>query len=343
MSEGQGSISYSSESSGSSGGIVVAGARNGLSVDASGYIVLGQSVAHAANPAKMLDDQEIPMQAFTLNLFDGVLVVSNERQASPMAGLLQVVQNELGTSGTDTSFAVINTTQATGSLLQNSPGILLEGQSWDSTNNVSKSSGWLMNNIVDDGPGTSAGEFALSYVDNGGTPVPQLQINSFGQTTLNQLFAQNITSNSYEFRGITSGDLYTMDNGSGDTGDGTIYVHPLIAANPTSLAAANMDDTGANREYFKLGWNNTPNMLILSVERQGTGVLRPVAFLPSIRHGDNTPPTAVIDITPGTAALGPLRLNAGTNVTTPLNGLFEFDGTNLYFTVGGTRKTVTLI
>lgn len=45
----------------------------------------------------------------------------------------------------------------------------------------------------------------------------------------------------------------------------------------------------------------------------------------------------------GTTTIAPLKLTAGTNLTTPVNGSFEFDGTNLYFTVGGVRKTVTLI
>ena len=45
----------------------------------------------------------------------------------------------------------------------------------------------------------------------------------------------------------------------------------------------------------------------------------------------------------GTTAIAPLKLTAGTNLTTPVSGSFEFDGTNLYFTVGGVRKTVTLI
>lgn len=43
-----------------------------------------------------------------------------------------------------------------------------------------------------------------------------------------------------------------------------------------------------------------------------------------------------------TASSAPLKLTAGTNLTTPENGAFEYDGTNLYFTTGGTRRTVTL-
>ena len=60
--------------------------------------------------------------------------------------------------------------------------------------------------------------------------------------------------------------------------------------------------------------------------------------------GGTTAPTAKLHLSAGTATAGtaPLKLTAGTNLTTPENGAFEFDGTNLYFTVGGVRKTVTL-
>ena len=61
--------------------------------------------------------------------------------------------------------------------------------------------------------------------------------------------------------------------------------------------------------------------------------------------GTNAVPTARLHIAAGTATAGtaPLKLTAGTNLTSPENGAFEFDGTNLYFTVGGVRKTVTLV
>jgi hypothetical protein len=58
-----------------------------------------------------------------------------------------------------------------------------------------------------------------------------------------------------------------------------------------------------------------------------------------------TTPTAYLHIGAGVATTGgaPLKLTSGTNLTTPENGAFEFDGTSLYFTVGGVRKTVTLL
>lgn len=61
--------------------------------------------------------------------------------------------------------------------------------------------------------------------------------------------------------------------------------------------------------------------------------------------GSATIPTAKLHIAAGTSAAGsaPIKLTAGTNMTTPENGAFEFNGTNLFFTVGGVRKTVTLV
>jgi hypothetical protein len=58
-----------------------------------------------------------------------------------------------------------------------------------------------------------------------------------------------------------------------------------------------------------------------------------------------TTPTAVLHLKAGTATAGtaPIKLTAGTNLTTPENGAFEFNGTNLYFTVGGVRKTIQLL
>lgn len=53
-------------------------------------------------------------------------------------------------------------------------------------------------------------------------------------------------------------------------------------------------------------------------------------------------PTARLHLPAGTtvANTAPLKLTAGTNLTIPENGAVEFDGTNLYITIGGVRKTI---
>ena len=56
-------------------------------------------------------------------------------------------------------------------------------------------------------------------------------------------------------------------------------------------------------------------------------------------------PTAALHLKAGTAAANtaPLKLTAGTNLTTPENGAIEFDGTNLYITIGGVRQTIQVV
>ena len=93
-----------------------------------------------------------------------------------------------------------------------------------------------------------------------------------------------------------------------------------------------------------LGFVEEPDVLVFNVHAQGTGVIRPVSFLPNIRFGDLSVAEASIDIAPGTTTNAPLGLNAGTLLTTPVSGKFEYDGTHLYFTTStGVRQTVTLV
>jgi hypothetical protein len=55
-----------------------------------------------------------------------------------------------------------------------------------------------------------------------------------------------------------------------------------------------------------------------------------------------TTPTAVIHLKAGTAAANtaPLKFTAGTNLTTPVAGTVEFDGTNYFVTTSTTRHTL---
>ncbi|MGH2665671.1 hypothetical protein [Flavobacterium sp.] len=56
-----------------------------------------------------------------------------------------------------------------------------------------------------------------------------------------------------------------------------------------------------------------------------------------------TSPTAKLQIAAGTAVVNtaPLKLTAGTNLTTPESGAVEFDGTNYYASSGSTRYTLS--
>lgn len=55
-------------------------------------------------------------------------------------------------------------------------------------------------------------------------------------------------------------------------------------------------------------------------------------------------PTSRLNLAAGTTTIAPLKLTAGTNLTTPEAGSIEFDGTNLYFTdSGGTRRQLAVV
>jgi hypothetical protein len=63
------------------------------------------------------------------------------------------------------------------------------------------------------------------------------------------------------------------------------------------------------------------------------------AFAGNSAFGGTTAPTAKAHIAAGTATAGtaPLKLTAGTNLTTPEAGAIEFDGANYFVTAGSTR------
>ena len=95
----------------------------------------------------------------------------------------------------------------------------------------------------------------------------------------------------------------------------------LPASSGFSVSASGSDATllNANNGFLALTTNNTERMRIIAGGNIG------------IRA---TAPTAYLNIAAGTATAGtaPLKLTAGTNLTTAESGAIEFDGTNLYYT-----------
>lgn len=70
-----------------------------------------------------------------------------------------------------------------------------------------------------------------------------------------------------------------------------------------------------------------------------------ILLVPTVRVGDTSAGTAKIDIignVAGTAGRAPLKFHPGANMSVPEDGAFEYDGTNLYFTISSTRSAVVL-
>jgi hypothetical protein len=93
MSEGQGSITYSSPGGASPPFVNIKGARNGASLDSDDYVVLGQDEgAGDSGPAALLNNRQIPLLGFFIELLretSGVMRISQQgfviNQAFPNA------------------------------------------------------------------------------------------------------------------------------------------------------------------------------------------------------------------------------------------------------------------
>ena len=104
--------------------------------------------------------------------------------------------------------------------------------------------------------------------------------------------------------------------------------------------------TGSASNTYSLVKNSGVDGMIIRGNNDSFGFASNIAyFMRNGNFGVGIIPTAIIHAKAGTATAGtaPLKLTSGVNLTTPENGAFEFDGTNLYFTTGGVRKTVTLV
>lgn len=125
--------------------------------------------------------------------------------------------------------------------------------------------------------------------------------------------------------------------GGNSAGDPLKFSTRTFAGNNSGLVINN--DTN---QTVNIGTDTLSTTAQLNVVARST--LYAATFAGNVGIGQSSP-TAYLHLKAGTATAGtaPIKLTSGTNLTTPENGTFEYDGTNLYFTVGGVRKTVTLI
>lgn len=96
-------------------------------------------------------------------------------------------------------------------------------------------------------------------------------------------------------------------------------------------------------------WTDTANgtFITLSTTQVGTATLTEAWRISDVGYLSNTGSdgTAYLHLKAGTASVAPLKFTGGTNRTTPLAGMVEWDGVNLFITrtTGPTRKQLTMI
>jgi hypothetical protein len=179
-----------------------------------------------------------------------------------------------------------------------------------------------------------------------------------GTTTISSGTSGRIPFNNSGIYGEDAGITYSSANKRLTLG-GTTATIPLIARNATwstnFIVNSNNGRSSGAIGFWNDALSSAMRMSILyrtefSIVDENAGSANMYIF-PSSTYLVNqvsiktgSAPTAHLHIAAGTATSGnaPLKLTAGTNLTTPENGAFEFDGSFLYFTLGGTRYKVTL-
>lgn len=124
---------------------------------------------------------------------------------------------------------------------------------------------------------------------------------------------------------------------AGDRQLPTIPAFSAGVANTNVLALAQRDGSiplavqgnSASQSANLMEWRSSAATLnvVDRVGKMGLGITSPTAIL-HLKAGTATPATA------------PLKFETGTNLTTPENGVMEYDGTNYYVTSGAVRYTM---
>jgi hypothetical protein len=203
------------------------------------------------------------------------------------------------------------------------------------------------------GPTGSTGATGATGATGGVTGI------TVGTTTITSGTSGRVPFNNAGVYGEDAGITYSSANKRLTLG-GTTAIIPLIARN--SQWSTNFHVTqNNNRSSGAIGFFNDAGTAAMrfsilyrteySIQDDNTGNINAYFYptnnwliLPtSIKTSAN--PTAHLHIGAGTATAGtaPLKLTSGTNLTTPENGAFEYDGSFLYFTIGGVRYKVTLV
>lgn len=175
--------------------------------------------------------------------------------------------------------------------------------------------------VADGGTGTSTGSItgtgALVFTAGGTNQDVTLTPSGTGNTILNGNVGIGTAS--------PSAKLHLVDDGTGiKITRGTVITQWFTSLDgPAYIGTETADD-------FHIRINAENRITILSTGNVGIGTASP---------------TAVLHLKAGTATANtsPLKLTAGTNLTTPENGAIEFDGTNIYITIGGVRKTIQVV
>lgn len=281
----------------------VKGGRNGTSLDAGNFIVLGQDDVGGAG-AVLLSDRVIPTAGFFVRLQGqgpSLAVTTGDSVASPVPANAKVF---IDMADTDTATRAITITGRAGT---DSEALRF----MDESDNL-----YLNLDVQGQGGGANFNNPTT------GTII-ELQTNLATNASVSIQKVNNDTS-------VGFADLPTLNlpvNGQ----------HVSYIARPQGASNANSQIIG-----YSFVPSNTigSGHLIAFTNQNGDCLFCTSTGNVSIEVSVPTARLHIVGSPDGSPGSGPLKLSVGTLVVTPEGGLLEFDGTHLYFTIGATRTII---
>lgn len=328
------------------GSLSPASANNGLTVSGS-TVQIGQSIGQIGDPAALLSDREIPMGAFSLSMRDSS---GNSNLFGP-----GTITSTRIIGGSNISLSA-NLTTNTNSFCVNADNRVTFGSFSNATAFSTPLLGRKRFNTI-----ASGVTITTSPTNRQGALLALLEFENDVAANSNSITISGAPIAAIcakvDLWPVAGGQLKTI-NGTGICAYSTFLDAQFVATGSSVstyieyeagryLGNAGSPLTITNRYGFKVIDLNAGSQITTNrwaFYQDGTTDGNFFAGLSGFGIPLGTP-AARIHIGAGSATAGtaPLKLTSGTNLTTPENGAFEFDGTNLYFTVGGVRKTVQLV
>lgn len=241
-----------------------------------------------------------------------------------------------------------NSTAATAGNQQYSPGMVFEGQGWK-TNTTAASQAVNFREYLGVIQGAANPSFVFEWDGsiNGGAYANLMNLSSAGQLVVASTIAAGggisatgtVTATTAIGAGATS--FFTWGAGTTQPNLYSDANYNMTLRNGTNAHELWVDNTwtsSTNYEAGVFGFTQNANILSIGTKIGSSGTLRNIQFIGgNIGMGIAPSTSAKLILPAGTTTVAPLLLTSGTNLTTPVNGAVEYDGTHFYGTTGGTR------
>jgi hypothetical protein len=313
---------------------IVPHASNGLSVS-NGEIVLGQNTAQSGDPAVLLSDRKIPMNGFGLEFNNGLISMYKNVTSSSNSGVLNL-SSTWNTTGAPTALKlnVTNTASGAGSYLMD----IQEGGT-SKLRIPATSANMLFNSVGVQIRDNSNGTGGISFTDYAAEWNSIFFNPGFRLANVSGNTQPNVNCINFQSEGIvpTSGTTSILNVSTAPF----LPTSGTASLNMLNLASAINQTGGASGITRGICINP---VLVSAVDFRAIEVVTGKSiFNGKVSINNSSSPTAGLLLGAGTSTAGtaPIKLTAGTLLSTPENGAVEFDGADLYITENSTRYKLT--